>query len=81
MSHAICTKIYILVGMNFYTYSHFTLSFLQAFGFCEFSNPDAGLRAVRILNGYEIADKELVVKVDAKTKRILLDYLKAGLYG
>ena len=28
------------------------------------------------MNGYTIADKALVVKVDAKTKRILLDYLK-----
>lgn len=49
---------------------------LQAFGFCEFSNPDAGLRAVRILNEFTIADKSLVCKVDAKTKRLLLDYLK-----
>ena len=49
---------------------------MKAFGFCEFSNPDAGLRAVRILNEFTIADKSLVCKVDAKTKRLLLDYLK-----
>lgn len=48
---------------------------LQAFGFCELSNPDAGLRAIRLLNDYAIADKSLVVKVDAKTKKILDDYL------
>jgi len=48
---------------------------LQAFGFCELSNPDAGLRAIRLLNGYAIADKSLVVKVDAKTKKVLDDYL------
>ena len=48
---------------------------MQAFGFCEYNNPDAGLRAIRILNGFEIADKKLVVKVDAKTRKILDDYL------
>jgi len=48
---------------------------LQAFGFCEFSNPDAGLRSIRILNGFGIADKSLVVKVDAKTKKVLDEYI------
>jgi len=48
---------------------------LQAFGFCEYNNPDAGLRAIRLLNSYTIADKALVVKVDAKTKKILEDYI------
>ena len=36
---------------------------LQAFGFCEYNNPDAGLRAIRLLNEFTIADKKLVVKV------------------
>jgi len=48
---------------------------LQAFGFCEYSNPDAGLRAIRLLNNYTIADKALVVKVDAKTKKLLEEYI------
>lgn len=48
---------------------------LQAFGFCEYSNPDAGMRSIRLLNSYQIADKSLVVKVDAKTKKILDEYL------
>ena len=47
---------------------------LQAFGFCEFGNPDAALRAIRITHDWEIADKRLVVKVDAKTKNVLEDY-------
>ena len=47
---------------------------LQAFGFCEFGNPDAALRAIRILHDWEIADKKLVVKVDAKTKDVLDDF-------
>ena len=49
--------------------------YFQAFGFCEFSNPDAGLRSIRILNGFGIADKSLVVKVDAKTKKVLDEYI------
>lgn len=45
-----------------------------AFGFCEFGNPDAALRAIRLLHDYEIAEKKLVVKADAKTKEVLDDY-------
>merc|ERR1719309_636211 len=48
---------------------------LQAFGFCELSNPDAGNRSIRLLNGFTIADKSLVVKVDAKTKNVLDEYI------
>lgn len=47
---------------------------LQAFGFCEYGNPDAALRAIRILHDWEVGDKKLVVKVDAKTKDVLDDY-------
>ena len=46
----------------------------QAFGFCEYSNPDAGLRAIRLLHNWTIADKTLVVKVDAKTQKVLDGY-------
>jgi RNA-binding protein 25 len=49
---------------------------LQGFGFCEFGNPDAALRAIRILHDWEIADKKLVVKVDAKTKNVLDEFKK-----
>ncbi|XP_046400942.1 RNA-binding protein 25-like isoform X1 [Ischnura elegans] len=46
----------------------------SAFGFCEYSGPDAGLRAVRLLHDLEIGGKKLVVKVDAKTKLVLDNY-------
>ena len=49
---------------------------LQAFGFCEYGNPDAALRAIRILHDWEVGDKKLVVKVDAKTKDVLDEYRK-----
>ena len=47
---------------------------LQAFGFCEYANPDAAARAIRTLHDMMIADKKLVVKVDAKTKPVLDEY-------
>lgn len=50
---------------------------VQAFGFCEYAGPDAGLRAVRLLHDMEIGTKKLVVKVDAKTK-VVLDQFKGA---
>ncbi|XP_026482659.1 RNA-binding protein 25-like, partial [Ctenocephalides felis] len=47
---------------------------VSAFGFCEFSCPEAGLRAVRLLHDLEIGGKKLVAKVDAKTKIVLDEY-------
>jgi len=47
---------------------------LQAFGFCEYSNPDSALRAIRLLHDLEIGDKKLVVKVDARTQLTLDNY-------
>lgn len=47
---------------------------LQAFGFCEYEDPEATLRCIRLLNEWQIIDKKLVVKVDAKTRTLLDDY-------
>ena len=49
---------------------------MQAFGFCEYDNPESTLRCIRLLNGYEIAEKKLLVKVDQKTKELLSEHLK-----
>lgn len=57
-----------------YSTIHFYACVFPAFGFCEFGNPDAALRAIRLLHDYEIAEKKLVVKADAKTKEVLDDY-------
>ena len=51
-----------------------SLKICLAFGFCEYSNPDAALRSIRLLHELEIGEKNLVVKVDAKTKLILDTY-------
>ncbi|XP_051507554.1 RNA-binding protein 25-like [Myxocyprinus asiaticus] len=50
---------------------------LQAFGFCEYKEPESTLRALRLLHGLQVADKKLLVKVDAKTKA-QLDTWKAN---
>uniref|UniRef100_A0A8D8R6G0 RNA-binding protein 25 n=1 Tax=Cacopsylla melanoneura TaxID=428564 RepID=A0A8D8R6G0_9HEMI len=47
---------------------------VSGFGFCEYANPDAGLRAIRLLHEKEIGEKKLVVTVDAKAKTILDEY-------
>ncbi|KAL6095802.1 rbm25 [Pungitius sinensis] len=50
---------------------------LQAFGFCEYKEPDSTLRALRLLHDLPIGEKNLLVKVDAKTKA-QLDEWKAN---
>ena len=34
---------------------------ISAFGFCEYEDPEATLRCMRLLNDWQIADKKLVV--------------------
>uniref|UniRef100_A0A3Q2XHB8 RNA binding motif protein 25b n=1 Tax=Hippocampus comes TaxID=109280 RepID=A0A3Q2XHB8_HIPCM len=41
---------------------------LQAFGFCEYKEPDSTLRALRLLHDMHIGDKNLLVRVDPKTE-------------
>uniref|UniRef100_A0AAQ5XTA1 PWI domain-containing protein n=1 Tax=Amphiprion ocellaris TaxID=80972 RepID=A0AAQ5XTA1_AMPOC len=41
---------------------------VRAFGFCEYKEPESTLRALRLLHDLQIGDKNLLVKVDAKTK-------------
>lgn len=47
---------------------------LQAFGFCEYCDAESAMRAMRLLQSFDIADKKLVVKVDAKTQEKLDQY-------
>jgi len=49
---------------------------LQAFGFCEYTKPESALRAMRLLNGFQLGDKSLLVKVDSKTREQLDNYKK-----
>lgn len=49
---------------------------MQAFGFCEYRDPESTLRALRLLKDLKIADKELLVKVDQKTKDLLDEFTK-----
>uniref|UniRef100_G3PJW5 RNA binding motif protein 25b n=1 Tax=Gasterosteus aculeatus aculeatus TaxID=481459 RepID=G3PJW5_GASAC len=50
---------------------------LQAFGFCEYKEPESTLRSLRLLHDLPIGEKNLLVKVDAKTKA-QLDEWKAN---
>ncbi|XP_062503056.1 RNA-binding protein 25-like isoform X2 [Corticium candelabrum] len=57
---------------------------LQAFGFCEYKEPEATLRSLRQLHNLRLAEKTVTVKVDAKTRKQLDEYLiakKAALSG
>ena len=45
------------------------------FGFCEYGDPESTLRALRILHDFKLGEKNLVVKVDSKTRTDLLKYV------
>ena len=53
----------------------FLLSLCPGFGFCEYGDPESTLRALRILHDFKLGDKNLVVKVDSKTRTDLLKYV------
>ena len=44
---------------------------LQAFGFCEYKDPDSALRALRILQDFTLVDKPLLIKVDNDAQNII----------
>lgn len=62
---SLLTYILHICGTNF---SFFCLQLLEAFGFCEYKEPESTLRALRLLHELLLGDKKLLVKVDAKTK-------------
>lgn len=56
--------------------NQFSIS-VAAFGFCEYKEPESTLRSLRLLHDLPIGEKNLLVKVDAKTKA-QLDEWKAN---
>jgi len=46
----------------------------KTFGFCEYLQPEAASRALRILKDLKIKDKVLLIKVDDKAKKKLQEY-------
>lgn len=49
---------------------------VQGFGFCEYSDSEGAQRAVRLLHGFEIDGKPLVVRLDPKAQEKLNEFLK-----
>ena len=45
---------------------------LQAFGFCEYADPEASLRAIRLLHDLELGDKKLVVSIQCDQSDIMI---------
>ena len=50
---------------------------LQAFGFCDYSDPEASLRAIRLLHELELGEKKLVVSIgfQYQEEHYIVDYL------
>lgn len=46
----------------------------KAFGYCTYYGPADVLRALRLLNGFSVDSKQILVKVDAKTQARLEEY-------
>ncbi len=46
----------------------------RAFGFCKYENEEGALRALRLLNNFELDGSPLLLKVDEKTKEHLDEY-------
>eukprot|EP00742_Colponemidia_sp_Colp-10_P006176 GILJ01006611.1.p1 GENE.GILJ01006611.1~~GILJ01006611.1.p1 ORF type:complete len:529 (-),score=108.03 GILJ01006611.1:121-1599(-) len=42
---------------------------LKGFGYCEYANPEAVSRALRLLTDFKIDENQLLIKADDKTKR------------
>ncbi|CAJ0946564.1 unnamed protein product, partial [Mesorhabditis belari] len=45
----------------------------QAFGFCDFDEPDGTLRALRVLHDFQIGDKKLNLRADDKVRSKLVE--------
>ena len=60
----ICTSasvVHIGVSTDFIVKPISTIFFFSAFGFCDYGDPEASLRAIRLLHSKELGDKALVV--------------------
>ena len=49
---------------------------MQGFGFCTYQDPEAAIRAIKMLHNLEVGGKALTVKVDENTKEYLENYKK-----
>ena len=59
----------------YFILKYLSLYLFSGFGFCEYGDPESTLRALRILHDFKLGEKNLVVKVDSKTRTDLLKYV------
>ncbi|OAF67848.1 hypothetical protein A3Q56_04414, partial [Intoshia linei] len=63
-------------GMNSWNLVSVATDNNKGFGFCEYHEPKSSFRALKLLNGYKIADKKLLVKIDQNTQDTIDDFKK-----
>uniref|UniRef100_A0A0N5BR23 RNA-binding protein 25 n=1 Tax=Strongyloides papillosus TaxID=174720 RepID=A0A0N5BR23_STREA len=49
---------------------------LQSFLFCEYVDAQSSVKAVKFLNNFKLGDRRLIVKMDDKTKKNIIEYLR-----
>uniref|UniRef100_A0A913HTD2 PWI domain-containing protein n=2 Tax=Strongyloides stercoralis TaxID=6248 RepID=A0A913HTD2_STRER len=49
---------------------------LQPFLFCEYVDAQSSVKAVKFLNNFKLGDRRLIVKMDDKTKKNIIEYLR-----
>ena len=49
----------------------------KGFGYCMYGNATDALRALKLLNGFSVDSKQMLVKVDSKTQAKLNEYAQA----
>ena len=76
----ICTSagvIHIGVSTDFIVKPISTIIFFSAFGFCDYGDPEASLRAIRLLHSKELGDKALVVSERTEDFQKSIVYLES----
>ena len=75
----ICTSAGVIhegVSTDFVLKSISAIFFFSAFGFCDYGDPEASLRAIRLLHSKELGDKALVVSERSEDFQEITVYLR-----
>lgn len=72
--------IHIGVSTDFIVKPISTIFFFSAFGFCDYGDPEASLRAIRLLHSKELGDKALVVSERTEDFQKSIVYLESRIW-